>query len=147
MAKQVAVGRSSFLEYYAVPSEAAYKKAWVTAAPVLVDNCQNLDNLTLTLNVNEDLVILGNTGFSRQLNCFPQTNSKSPNATPRTDDSTLTWFQYALVVANNQVTREIGSANALSTALKRLMLSPRVAPIGHDPRWVTASQYPRVIQV
>jgi hypothetical protein len=74
---------------------------------VLVNSCQNLQNLQVTLAVSEDLVTLGNTGFSLQLNCYPQIGSKSPNATPQTGDSSLTWFQYVLFVTNNQVTWEI----------------------------------------
>ena len=42
-----------------------------------------------------------------QLNCYPQIGSISPNATPQTGDSTLTWFQYLAIVANNQVTWQI----------------------------------------
>jgi hypothetical protein len=71
---------------------------------VLVNNCQNLQNLTVTLNVTEDLVTLGNTRFSLQLNCYPQIGSKAPNFTPETGDSSLTWFQYVVIVENSQVT-------------------------------------------
>jgi hypothetical protein len=58
---------------------------------VLVDNCQNLRNLTVTLLVTQDLITLGNTGFSLQLNCYPQPASKS-------QDQTLNWFQYVIYV-------------------------------------------------
>jgi hypothetical protein len=73
---------------------------------VLVSNCKNLFNLSVTLQVTQDLVTLANTGFSLQLNCYPQITSKA-QGTPETGDSTLTWFQYILIVANNQVTYEI----------------------------------------
>jgi hypothetical protein len=39
---------------------------------VLIDNCQNLSNLTVQLQVTEDLITLEDTGFSVQLNCYPQ---------------------------------------------------------------------------
>ena len=39
---------------------------------VLIDNCQNLQNLAVTLHVTEDLVTVADTGFSLQLNCYPQ---------------------------------------------------------------------------
>jgi hypothetical protein len=75
---------------------------------VLVDNCQDLQNLTVTLIVAEEaLVTCGDTGFSLQLNCYPQIGSISPNATPQTGPGTLTWFQYVLIVANNQATWQI----------------------------------------
>jgi hypothetical protein len=74
---------------------------------VLVDNCQNLFNLTVQLQVTEDLVTLGDTGFSLQLNCYPQIGAITPNATPQTGSGQLSWFQYLLTVANNQITFEI----------------------------------------
>ena len=74
---------------------------------ILVDNCQNLQNLTVTLQVTEDLVTLGDTGFSLQLNCYPQTTALTPNSTPQTGGGSLTWFQYVLIVANNQISFEI----------------------------------------
>jgi putative hemolysin len=70
---------------------------------VLVDNCQNLRNLTVTLNVARDLITLGDTGFSLQLNCYPQPTSKSQG-------QTLNWFQYVIYVGgpvNNQIGCEI----------------------------------------
>jgi hypothetical protein len=69
---------------------------------VLVDNCKNLRNLTVTLNVTQNLTTLGNTGFSLQLNCYPQTTSKSQG-------QTLNWLQYIIYVGapNNQIGWEI----------------------------------------
>jgi len=74
---------------------------------ILVDNCQNLQNLTMTLEVTEDLVTVGDTGFSLQLNAYPQTTSQTQNVTPQTGPGTMTWFQYVIYVQNNQVTWEI----------------------------------------
>jgi|GEM_PF-6465904 len=67
---------------------------------VLVSNCQNLQNLTVTLQVTQDLVTLANSGFSLQLNCYPQTTSVSQG-------QTLNWFQYIIVVANNSASWQI----------------------------------------
>jgi len=79
---------------------------WSSNNSILVNGCQNLQDLTVTLRVTQDLITLGNTGFSLQLNSYPQIGSKA-QGTPQTGDSTLTWFQYILIVANNQVTWEI----------------------------------------
>ncbi len=61
---------------------------------ILVNSCQNLQNLTVTLQVTEDLVTLANSGFSLQLNCYPQTSSVSQG-------QTLNWFQYIIVITSN----------------------------------------------
>jgi hypothetical protein len=58
---------------------------------IFVDKCQNLRNLTVTMNVTEDLVTVGATGFSLQLNSYPQTSSQAQG-------QTLNWFQYMLIV-------------------------------------------------
>ena len=58
---------------------------------VLVSQCNNLQGLTVTLAVTEDLVTVGNQGFGLQLNCFPQAGQVIQN-------QTLNWFQYVLVV-------------------------------------------------
>ncbi len=63
---------------------------------VLVSQCNNLQGLTVTLAVTEDLVTVGNAGFSLQLNCFPQAGQTFQN-------QTLNWFQYFLVVQNGQI--------------------------------------------
>jgi len=65
---------------------------------ILVSKCQNLQNLTVSLQVTQDLITLGNNGFSLQLNCYPQTN---PQSTYR--DKPLNWFQYVIAVENNSV--------------------------------------------
>ena len=70
---------------------------------ILVDSCQNLQNLTVTLNVTEDMVTVGNTGFSVQLNSYPQPGSTSQN-------QSINWFQYIIYVGgplNNQLGWEI----------------------------------------
>jgi hypothetical protein len=60
---------------------------------VLVSQCNNLQGLTVTFQVTEDLVTVGNTGFGLQLNCFPQANQVFQN-------QTLNWFQYGLVIGS-----------------------------------------------
>jgi hypothetical protein len=65
---------------------------------ILYDNCNSLQNLTVILQVTQDLVTLGNNGFSLQLNCYPQTK---PQATYR--DKPLNWFQYVIAVESNSV--------------------------------------------
>jgi hypothetical protein len=67
---------------------------------VLSDNCQSLQNLTLTLAVSQDLVTVTDSGFSLQLNSYPQ-----PGATAQ--DQTLNWFQYIIYVLDGQVWWEI----------------------------------------
>jgi len=44
---------------------------------VLFDNCQSLQNLTVTFHVTQDLVTSGNNGFSLQLNSYPQTKPQT----------------------------------------------------------------------
>ena len=63
---------------------------------VLESSCNNLQGLTVTFNVTEDLVTVGNTGFGLQLNCFPQAGQVFQN-------QTLNWFQYAFVIDSNNV--------------------------------------------
>ncbi len=65
---------------------------------ILFDNCQSLQKLIVTLQVNWDLITDGNNGFSLQLNCYPQTN---PQSTYR--DKPLFWMQYVIAVENNSV--------------------------------------------
>ncbi len=60
---------------------------------VLVSQCNSLQELTVTLQVTEDLVTVGNVGFGLQLNCFPQANQVFQN-------QTLNWFQYGLVIGD-----------------------------------------------
>jgi len=63
---------------------------------VFVDRCKNLRNLTVTLQVTQDLITRGNNGFSLQLNCYPQT-------TPTVNGQPLDWAQYVIAVENNAV--------------------------------------------
>jgi hypothetical protein len=65
---------------------------------ILFDNCKSLQNLTLFLRVTQDLITLGNNGFSLQLNCYPQTNPPSIY-----QGKPLNWFQYVIAVENNSV--------------------------------------------
>jgi hypothetical protein len=76
---------------------------WSSNNYILVDGCTSLQNLTVTLHVTQDLITLGNTGFSLQLNSYPQPTSTSQG-------ETLNWFQYVLYVGgvlNNQLGWEI----------------------------------------
>ena len=63
---------------------------------ILVNSCDNLQNLTVSLEVTEDLITVGNVGFSLQLNCFPQT-------TPKINGYSLQWIQYVIDVNSNSV--------------------------------------------
>lgn len=79
---------------------------------VLINNCQNLSNLTVQLQVTEDLITLEDTGFSLQLNSYPPAGAITPNSTPETTfpgDTVgqLWWFQYVLIVTNNNASFEI----------------------------------------
>jgi hypothetical protein len=58
---------------------------------VLVSQCNNLQGLTVTLDVTEDLVTVGNQGFGLQLNCFPQAGQVIQG-------QTLNWFQYVIII-------------------------------------------------
>jgi hypothetical protein len=91
---------------------------------ILIDSCQNLFNLTVQLQVTEDLVTFEDLGFSLQLNSYPQPTAITPNSTPQTTFpgkvvGQLDWFQYLIIVANNQITYEIqywASAQSFQTA-------------------------------
>ena len=79
---------------------------------VLINNCQNLSNLTVQLQVTEDLITLEDTGFSVQLNCYPQIGAITPNSTQGTTFpgevvGQLEWFQYVLIIGNNSASFEI----------------------------------------
>jgi hypothetical protein len=63
---------------------------------VLVHDCESLRDLNVTLAVSQDLITLGNNGFSLQLNCYPQ-STDIVNGYP------LKWIQYVIAVQNNQV--------------------------------------------
>jgi hypothetical protein len=63
---------------------------------ILINNCANLENLTVTLTVTEDLITVGDTGFSMQVNSYPpagQTAQGSP----------LWWFQYIIHVSEGSL--------------------------------------------
>lgn len=64
---------------------------------ILFNNCQSLKNPIVTLLVNRDLITKGNTGFSLQMNCYPQTN---PQATYQ--GHPMEWFQYCINVVNSE---------------------------------------------
>jgi hypothetical protein len=63
---------------------------------VLVNDCESLQNLTVTLQVTASLITAGNNGFSLQLNCYPQKNS-SHLGVP------LYWAQYVIAVDSDSV--------------------------------------------
>jgi hypothetical protein len=70
---------------------------------ILVDACANLQNLSVSLTVTQDLVTVGDTGFSLQLNAYPQTTSSIQG-------QTLNWLQYIIYVGgpiNNNLGWEI----------------------------------------
>jgi hypothetical protein len=67
---------------------------------VLFDGCSDLSGVTVRLEVTEDLVTLGNTGFSLQLNAFPQSGVQCQG-------QTLNWLQYVIYVANGSLSYEI----------------------------------------
>ena len=50
---------------------------------VLINNCQNLSNVTVQVQVTEDLITLEDTGFSVQLNCRVTRSSSSLRPTRR----------------------------------------------------------------
>jgi hypothetical protein len=87
----------------------------------LVDGCQNLANLTVTLQVTQDLVTVNNDGFSLQVNSYPQ-----PGLTSQGEP--LDWFQYIIYVWNGQLSWEIQYwANAKSYSNTQLW------PPGYTP--------------
>jgi hypothetical protein len=63
---------------------------------VLVNDCNPLENLKVTLLVTADLITKGNNGFSLQLNCYPQANSKHAGAP-------LKWAQYVIAVYSDSI--------------------------------------------
>jgi hypothetical protein len=69
----------------------------------IFDNCHSLENLTVTVEVTEDLVTAANNGFSLQLNCYPQSNQIPQGqslTTSQVGDLELTWLQYLIIVQN-----------------------------------------------
>jgi hypothetical protein len=67
---------------------------------MLIDNCKNLNNVTVNLALTEDLVIFGDGGFSLQLNAYPPTGQLSQG-------QQLTWFQYSLYVQGGSLNYQI----------------------------------------
>jgi len=65
---------------------------------ILFNNCHSLKDLIVTLVLNRSLITKGNTGFSLQLNCYPQTNPQA-----KYKGYPLAWFQYVIDVYNSQV--------------------------------------------
>jgi hypothetical protein len=63
---------------------------------ILIDNCTNLENLTVTLAVTEDLITVGDTGFSMQVNSYPPAGLTAQG-------SPLIWFQYIIHVAEGSL--------------------------------------------
>lgn len=65
---------------------------------VLVDGCNNLQNLTLSVQLEQALITEGNNGFSLQLNSYPQTKPPSIHS-----GKPLYWAQYVIAVVNNSL--------------------------------------------
>jgi hypothetical protein len=62
---------------------------------ILFNNCKSLKNVIVTLVLNDDLITQGDTGFSLQLNCYPQTNPQAKH-----NGYSLLWFQYEINVSS-----------------------------------------------
>jgi hypothetical protein len=65
---------------------------------ILFNNCKSLKNLIVTLDVSRDLITKGDTGFSLQLNCYPQTKPQA-----KYKGYPLAWFQYVINLNNGGV--------------------------------------------
>lgn len=65
---------------------------------ILVKKCQSLQNLTLSMQLEQDLITFENNGFSLQLNCYPQSN---PQATA--NGKPMYWAQYVIAVETSLV--------------------------------------------
>ena len=46
---------------------------------VLINNCNNLQNLSVLLEVTEDIATTSGSGWSLQLNCFPPPGAVLPD--------------------------------------------------------------------
>jgi hypothetical protein len=110
------VGSSPFSVFVANPAGQLFATTSVVLSgannAILFDNCQNLSNLTVQLHVTEDLVTLGDIGFSLQLNSYPSLMAITPNSTPATTFpgkvvGLLDWFQYLIIVSGNRISFEI----------------------------------------
>ncbi|RDS86293.1 hypothetical protein [Dyella psychrodurans] len=67
---------------------------------VLIDGCENLQNLSVLLEVTEDIATTNGGGWSLQLNCFPP-----PGEYCQT--SQLNWFQYVIYVEGGNLIYQI----------------------------------------
>jgi hypothetical protein len=65
---------------------------------VLIDNCESLQNLTVTLRVTQDLITQGNVGFSLQLNTYPQPGTLCQG-------EPMNWLQYVIFVTTRLLMR------------------------------------------
>ena len=110
------VGISPFSVFFADPAGEVFATTSVVLRggtnAVLINNCENLSNLTVQLQVTEDLVTVEDLGFSLQLNSYPPIGAKTPNSTPETTrpgdlPGQLNWFQYLLIVTGNRISFEI----------------------------------------
>jgi len=64
------------------------------------NTCNSLQNLTVRLEVTEDLITQGDTGFTLQLNTTPQPGANCQG-------QPLSWFQYVIYISNNQACYQI----------------------------------------
>jgi hypothetical protein len=67
---------------------------------VLIDGCNNLANLTVLLEVTEDIATTNGAGWSFQLNCYPP-----PGEYCQTSE--LTWLQYVVYVQGGNLQYEV----------------------------------------
>jgi len=58
---------------------------------VLIDGCNNLQNLSVLLEVTEDISTTAGSGWSLQLNCYPPAGEYCQT-------SQVNWFQYMVIV-------------------------------------------------
>jgi hypothetical protein len=67
---------------------------------VLIDACKNLQNLSVLLEVTEDIATTAGTGWSFQLNCYPPVGEYC-------QASRLNWLQYIVVVQGGRLSAYI----------------------------------------
>jgi hypothetical protein len=67
---------------------------------VLIDGCDNLQNLSVLLEVTEDIATTDGNGWSFQLNCFPPAGEYCQT-------SQLNWFQYVVYVLPGQLVYQV----------------------------------------
>jgi len=90
-------------------------------------NCQNIQGLTVILDVSEDLVTSQNGGFSLQLNALPPPGMMSQG-------ETLNWLQYIIYIQNGTASYEI-QYWALGASLP---WPPGVTPAPNTTPWLPA---------